>query len=48
MQTHSYGLELKRDGSLLTVWNEDRPAAVADVNLYGSHPFFMEVLAGEH
>ena len=43
----SYGFELRRDGSLVTLWNEDIPAQNPDVNLYGSHPFYMEVLPGE-
>lgn len=38
------GLMLPRNGKVITLWNRDSPAAgPTDVNLYGSHPFFMEL-----
>lgn len=33
-------------GSTFTLWARDEPAAVKDVNLYGSFPFYMQVLHG--
>lgn len=38
------GLKLPRNGKILTMWNLDIPAASADVDLYGSHPFFLAVM----
>jgi hypothetical protein len=40
------GLLLPRDGSIITLYNRDLPAAVPNANLYGSHPFVLQVNKG--
>lgn len=45
-RTASMGLRLQRGGSALPLWNHDTLAANADTNLYGSHPFVMELRPG--
>ena len=45
-RTASGGLRLPRGGAPLAMWNHDTLAANADTNLYGSHPFVMEVRPG--
>jgi hypothetical protein len=40
------GLKLPRDDRVITLYNRDLPAAVPYANLYGSHPFLMQVNAG--
>jgi hypothetical protein len=39
------GLFLPRDGHKITLWNVDYGAMNTDKNLYGSHPFLLEVAA---
>ena len=41
------GLQLKRNGKPMTLWNRDC-TDYPDLNLYGSHPFLMEVRPGQH
>ncbi|DBB03399.1 TPA: hypothetical protein ACH3X3_010764 [Trebouxia sp. C0006] len=41
--TASGGLRLQRAGRPLAMWNHDTLSANADTNLYGSHPFVLEV-----
>ena len=45
-RSSSRRLQLERAGSPLALWNKDTLAANADQNLYGSHPFLMEVRSG--
>lgn len=45
-RTASRGLRLQRAGTPLALWNKDTLAANADQNLYGSHPFVMELSPG--
>lgn len=45
-RTASKGLTLQRAGSPLAMWNHDTLSANADTNLYGSHPFVLEVRPG--
>ncbi len=46
-RSSSTGIELRRDGIPLALWNHDSPAAAPDQNVYGSHPILMEVREGE-
>ena len=46
-RTSSTGLELRRDGIPLALWNRDSEASKPDQNVYGSHPILMEVRAGD-
>ncbi|KAF8062770.1 Alpha-glucosidase [Scenedesmus sp. PABB004] len=39
------GLLLPRDGSVITLWNRDLPAAEPHANLYSSHAFYLAVAA---
>lgn len=41
------GMLLPRDGTVLTLWNRDLPAAITGANVYGSHPFVLQVNKGE-
>ncbi|CAE7821684.1 unnamed protein product, partial [Symbiodinium microadriaticum] len=34
-------------GSTFTLWARDEPAAVLDTNLYGSFPFYLQLVAGK-
>lgn len=40
------GLLLPRNGRTITMWSRDFPCAFPDVNLYGSHPFYLQVNKG--
>ncbi|KAL0022358.1 hypothetical protein WJX77_003500 [Trebouxia sp. C0004] len=42
-RTASKGLRLQRAGRPLAMWNHDTLSANTDTNLYGSHPFVLEV-----
>jgi hypothetical protein len=44
--TNSNGIQLRRTGWPFVLWNRDSPASLFDQNVYGSHPFYMEVRAG--
>ena len=44
---HVAGLKLGRNGRPLTMWNRDC-TDYPDLNLYGSHPFVLEVREGAH
>lgn len=39
-------LALPRDGRTITLWNYDVAAFNAGVNLYGSHPFLLQLHQG--
>lgn len=39
------GQRLPRDGRPITMWNRDC-TDYPDLNLYGSHPFYMEIRPG--
>ena len=45
-RTSSTGIELRRDGIPLALWNRDSPAAAPDQNVYGSHPILLEIREG--
>ena len=40
------GLRLPRDGNIITLFNADTSSLVPNVNLYGSHPFLLQVNKG--
>jgi hypothetical protein len=40
------GLRLPRDGRIITLYNRDVPVATPYANLYGSHPFFLQINKG--
>ena len=44
--THA-GLELRRDGLPLALWNRDVAAALPDGNIYGSWPAYIDIRPGE-
>lgn len=37
------GLLLPRDGSVITMWARDLSSANEGANLYGAHPFYLQV-----
>eukprot|EP00775_Hariotina_reticulata_P010096 gene10096-10252_t len=37
------GLLLPRDGSIITMWARDYSSAAVHANLYGAHPFYLQV-----
>lgn len=39
------GLQLPRDGTTITLWARDMPSANPYANLYGSHPFYLQLSA---
>jgi hypothetical protein len=41
------GLLLPRDGHILTMWARDSAAAEPEVNIYGAHPFYLQLNKGE-
>ena len=45
-RTQSAGAELRRDGVPLALWAADRGSLFADVNLYGSWPFLLQLAPG--
>ena len=45
-RTQSAGAELRRDGVPLALWAADRGSLFADVNLYGSWPFLLQLSPG--
>lgn len=45
-RTQSAGAELRRDGVPLALWAADRGSLLADVNLYGSWPFLLQLAPG--
>ena len=40
------GLELRRDGLPLALWNRDVAAALPDGNIYGSWPAYIDIRPG--
>ena len=40
------GFELPRNGTVLTLWARDSPAALPNQNIYSAWPFYMDVRAG--
>ena len=42
----SGGLELRRDGQAVGLWNRDSSSLHPEHNAYGSRPFFMAVQPG--
>ena len=45
-RTSTTGVQLRRDGIPLALWNRDHQAALPDQNVYGSHPVLMDVREG--
>lgn len=41
------GLKLPRDGRIITLFNSDTSSLVPYANLYGSHPFLLQVNRGK-
>ncbi len=42
----SAGLELRRDGRPIGLWNRDSSSAHPDQNTYGSRPFYLAIQPG--
>lgn len=41
------GLQLKRDGRVVTLWATDIGSNNPDMGLYGAHPFYLQVQPSE-
>jgi alpha-glucosidase (family GH31 glycosyl hydrolase) len=40
------GLLLPRDGNVITMWARDSASAEAEINIYGAHPFYLQLNKG--
>lgn len=45
-RTGSAGLQLPRNGVPITIWNKDTSCTDTNTNLYGSHPFLLDLREG--
>ena len=40
------GLLLPRDGNVITMWARDSASAEPEINIYGAHPFYLQLDKG--
>lgn len=41
------GLLLPRDGNIFTLWSRDSASSESEINIYGTHPFYLQLNKGE-